>query len=59
MCQAQCSSYYVHHLTQSSRQENKTGITMISIPTSLIRRLSLEKISQSLAKGHENNKQWG
>ena len=59
MCQAQCSSYYVHHLTQSSRQENKTGITMISIPTSLMRRLSLEKISQSLAKGHENNKQWG
>lgn len=35
---------------------NKAGITMISIPTLLMRRLSLEKISQSPAQGDADNK---
>lgn len=37
----------------SSQKQNKIGMTMICIPTLLMRRLSLEKISQSLAQVKE------
>lgn len=39
-----------------SQQQNKMDITIIHIPTSLMRRLSLEKISQSLAQGQGDDK---